>query len=65
MKMLRKDRSGPRELVPPSRVRADAAPKPKKRKKSEPPRPYKRKRRKGVMSKLFEEAFDVIEDIFD
>ncbi len=65
MKMLRKDRTGPRELLPPSRVRTDAGYKPKKPKKPKPPKPYKRKRRKGLMSKLFEEAFDVIEDIFD
>ena len=62
MKMLRKDRSGPRELVPPSRVRMEPEP---KRKKPKPSKPYKRKRRKGLMSKLFEEAFDVIDDIFD
>jgi len=65
MKMLRTDRHGPRELVPPSRVRADAPAKPRKPKKSHPPKSYKRKRRKGLMSKIFEEAFDVIEDIFD
>lgn len=63
MKMLRKDREGPRELVPTSRVRA---PQPAKPGKMAPPKPVKRKkRRKGFMSKLFEEAFDVIEDIFD
>ena len=65
MKMLRKDRNGPRELVPPSRVRSQPEAKPKKPKKSKPPRSHKRKRRKGLMTKLFEEAFDVIEDIFD
>ena len=65
MKMLRSDRSGPRELVPPSRVRHDVLPKPKKSKKSKYKQPYKRKRRKGLMAKIFEEAFDAIEDIFD
>ncbi len=66
MKMLRKDREGPRELVPPSRVREVAVPaKAHKPRKAKPERPVKRKRRKGLMSKLFEEAFDVIEDIFD
>jgi hypothetical protein len=65
LKMLRKDRDGPRELVPPSRVRSGAPSKPKRSKKSHRPKPAKRKRRKGLMSKIFEEAFDVIEDIFD
>ncbi len=63
--MLRKDREGPRELVPPSRVRLDTPAKPRKAKKAKPPKYHKRKRRKSLMSKLFEEAFDVIEDIFD
>ena len=65
LKMLRKDRDGPRELVPPSRVRMERAPNPVKPKKTRPPKPVKRKRRKGIMRKIFEEAFDVIEDILD
>lgn len=65
MKMLRKDRAGPRELVPPSLVRAEPAPKPRKHKVPKPAKYAKRKRRKGLMTKIFEEAFDVIEDIFD
>jgi len=65
--MLRKDRDGPRELVPASRVRSGSEErrKLKKAKKPKAPKSYKGKRRKGLMSKLFEEAFDVIEDIFD
>ena len=62
MKMLRKDRDGPRELVPPSRVRRDELSTSYSPAKS---RPKKRKRRKGLVKKFFEEAFDVIEDIFD
>ena len=62
MKMLRKDRDGPRDLVPSSRARLDGPPKPYKSKKS---KPAKRKRRKGLLKEIFEEAFDVIEDIFD
>lgn len=62
LKMLRKDREGARELVPPSRVRHSEVRKPKPTK---PPKRSKRKKRKGLMSKIFEEAFDVIEDIFD
>lgn len=62
MKALRCDRRGPRELVPPSRLRDSTAPKPKKKK---PPKPLKRRKRGRLMKKLFEEAFDVIEDIFD
>lgn len=65
MKMLRKDRAGPRDLVQPSRVRTEPEPKRKKPKKHKTPKSYRRKRRKGLMSKIFEEAFDVIEDIFD
>ncbi len=62
MKALRQDRSGPRELVPPSRVRAADPIKSKNKKR---PKPVKRKKRGRLMKKLFEEAFDAIEDIFD
>ncbi|MEP3334260.1 hypothetical protein [Sedimentitalea sp.] len=54
LKMLRKDRSGDRELTP----RKTAKPTKVRKSKS-------RKKRKSVFSKLFDEAFDVIEDIFD
>jgi hypothetical protein len=63
--MLPKDRSGSRELVPPSRIRADAATQPMKVKQSRPNRPIKRKKKKGLVSRIFEEAFDIIEDILD
>ena len=62
MKMLPTHREGPRELVPPSRIRSQTPDRPYKAKKS---RPAKRKRRKGLVKKIFEEAFDVLEDIFD
>ena len=64
MKMLRTDRAGARELVQPSRVRASPVPEPQKT-RVRPPKPAKRKRRKTLMRKLMEEAFDAIEDIFD
>ncbi len=57
LKMLRKDRSGDRELTPRRPSTPPRAVKPRKSKS--------RKRRKSVLSKLFDEAFDVIEDIFD
>ncbi len=61
LKMLRKDKSGDRELVQPSRVRS-AKPKPVKYSK---PKKYKKKKRKSLFKSVFEEAFDVLEDIFD
>ena len=60
MKMLRKDRAGDRELVHPSPVRS--SPKPEKPKNYKKP---KKKKRKGLLKSVFEEAFDVLEDIFD
>lgn len=57
LKMLRKDRSGVRELTP--------RPSTKSAKPSKPRKSRSRKKRKSVFSKLFDEAFDVIEDIFD
>lgn len=59
LKMLRKERSGDRETVPANRVRTRPPAQPRYEK------PKKRKRRKSLMKKVFEEAFDVIEDIFD
>ena len=59
LKMLPKARKGDRELVPPSAYREAQANAQKKRKGK------RRKVRKGWMSELLEEAFDVIEDIFD
>ena len=61
LKRLRRDRNGERDLVAPSRARApEPKHKPRKVKKRKPP-----KRRKSFLSKVIEEAFDVIEDIFD
>ncbi len=68
LKMLRKDKVGERELVQPSRIRVRPKdpiaggkwePKPRVKKAK-----Y-RKKRKGFLKWAFEEAFDVIEDIFD
>lgn len=64
LKMLRSDTVGDRELRPrpkPARpMQAAYSDRPVKPKKNKP-----RKRRKGLVAKIFEEAFDVIEDIFD
>lgn len=58
LKMMPRDRSGDRELVRPSRVRAKPS-KPQKMSKKQP------KRKKSRWGGLFEDAFDIIEDIFD
>jgi hypothetical protein len=69
MKMLRVDRVEDRSAQPRQHAISHAAARPAatwaqkapvKHVKAKP-----RKRRKGLISKLFEEAFDVIEDIFD
>ena len=68
LKMLRMDKSGDRDLVRPSRTRVRAENPVRGGKWDDGPRhskPRKRKRRKTMMKKLFEEAFDLIEDIFD
>lgn len=58
LKQLPRKSCGKKELVRPSSVRPDTpAYKPRKTKKH--------KKRKRLLHKLFEEAFDVIEDIFD
>ncbi|AVO37356.1 hypothetical protein [Pukyongiella litopenaei] len=70
LKMLRKDRTGDRELV--------VTPNPKRKVKATRPgrrvapaavlataSKKKRKRRKSLLSRVMEEAFDAIEDIFD
>ncbi len=59
LKMLRRDHDGHAGLVKPSRVRG--APKPK----HAPRKQKKRKRRKSIKRKIFEEAWDILEDIFD
>ncbi|MEP2890076.1 MAG: hypothetical protein ABJP05_04960 [Tateyamaria sp.] len=58
LKMLPRHHSGDRELVRPSKVRSFAN-KPKKQKKS------KTKRKKPRWGEMFEDAFEIIEDIFD
>lgn len=57
LKMLRKERVGNRERAPRPDTKTT---KPTKARKSK-----SRKKRKTVFSKLFDEAFDVIKDIFD
>ena len=64
LKMLPRAKAGDRELVRPSGVRERAA---KPGKPSKPYKSYKKKpkRRKSRWGELFEDAFDIIEDIFD
>ena len=61
LKMLPRDKTGDRELVRTSPVRRKAAKKPK------PSRSFKKKpkRKKSRWGDLFEDAFDIIEEIFD
>jgi len=54
LKMIPKSAKGDSELVKPSRARAPKNVKPKKKQK-----------RKSLFRDVFEEAFDLIEDIFD
>ncbi len=61
LKMLPRDRSGDREAVRPSRVRQKGP----HRVKTPKPVRKSRKRKKSRWSDLFEDAFDIIEDIFD
>ena len=65
LKRLPREHPGKSELVRPSAVRKSS--KPAKRSKAKKHNPYRKsyKRRKGFMHHLLEEAFDVIEDIFD
>lgn len=65
MKMLRKDREVGRSRAPSTSAYHETRSKQKKPKKSKPAKAYRQKRRKGLMHKIFEEAFDAIEDIFD
>lgn len=55
LKMIPKKAKGDAELVKPSRIRNDKPPK----------KMGKKKRRKGLFSEFLDEAFDLIEDIFD
>ena len=68
LKMLRKDKVGDRELVSPSRIRVrlkDPTPGGKREPRPHVKKTKYRKKRKGFLKWAFEEAFDVIEDIFD
>ncbi|WP_420011194.1 hypothetical protein [Tateyamaria sp.] len=56
LKMLPKRSKGDRELVRPSSVRKPSKPKPSKKKP---------KRRKSRWGDIFEDVFDIVEDIFD
>jgi len=56
LKVLPKSKRGDRELVRPSKLRAQQTSKSKKKKS---------KRRKSRWSTIFEDAFDIVEDIFD
>lgn len=66
LKALRSDNPGERHLLSPGRgtkmpkdgARRPAPPKPVKKKK-------KAKRKKGLMARVLDEAFDLVEDIFD
>ncbi|MFL4470710.1 hypothetical protein ACERZ8_12755 [Tateyamaria armeniaca] len=61
LKMLPRDRSGDREVVRPSRVHRQPE------QKARPVKPIKKKykRKKSRWGDFFEDAFDIIEDIFD
>lgn len=64
LKRLPQEHPGKTELVRPSAVRKSGrSGKPKMKKQKSRRKSYKR--RKGFMHHLLEEAFDVIEDIFD
>lgn len=68
LKMLRKDKVGDRELISPSRIRVRPKDPISGGKWGSGPRVKKtkyRKKRKGLLKWAFEEAFDVLEDIFD
>jgi len=54
--MLPKRSKGDRELVRPSMARKPSKPKPSKK---------KQKRRKSRWGDIFEDVFDIVEDIFD
>ena len=65
LKMLRADKAGARETVSPRQPRPKPAAATRPARPAKPAKRKKGKRRKGVMSKVLEEAFDLIEDIFD
>ena len=59
LKMLRRDHDGQAGLVKPSRLRGMP------QVSGRPPRPRKQKRRKSFKRRILEEAWDLLEDIFD
>lgn len=59
LKMLRRDHDGRAGLVKPSRLRGAPQPQQGSRK------PRHGKRRKGLKRRILEEAWDLLEDIFD
>lgn len=61
LKMLRTSKTGDREL----RQRPAISGKARSAKPVKTRQPKPRKRRKSLMSRVFEEAFDAIDDIFD
>lgn len=65
LKRLPRDHPGKPELVRPSAVRSFAKAEQEKSRQKHVPRKKYKKKRKGLMKHFFEEAFDVIEDIFD
>ncbi|WP_299826843.1 hypothetical protein [uncultured Roseobacter sp.] len=65
LKRLPQDHPGKTELVRPSAVRKSSKTAKTPKMKKYKPRRKSYKRRKGFMQHLMEEAFDVIEDIFD
>ncbi|MDW3222402.1 MAG: hypothetical protein R8G34_05850 [Paracoccaceae bacterium] len=65
LKRLRRDHPGKSELVRPSAVRDFSRTEREKPRKNNLPRRKYKKKRKGFMKHLLEEAFDVIEDILD
>ncbi|GFE52538.1 hypothetical protein So717_42910 [Roseobacter cerasinus] len=65
MKRLPEHHPGKVELVRPSAIRQSAADQHRVKYKKTKKRHKPQKKRKGLMRQLFEEAFDVIEDIFD
>ncbi|MGZ2258425.1 hypothetical protein [Roseobacter sp. A03A-229] len=65
LKRLPQEHPGKTELVRPSAVRKTYADEPYRKHRKPKKRRKTYKKRKGLMRHLMEEAFDVIEDIFD
>lgn len=65
LKALRSDKTGERHLLSPGRGEKSPA---AELRRPRPPKPVKKKkakRKKGLMSRVLDEAFDLVEDIFD